>query len=240
MISGKAFAERCSWVQDPRYPERREFYSQLAKDGDWIFVNGDVIPVLLRKFPVLHVKRFHIVVHNSDRPFGQSELEALLPHVYHIYAANAVVSHPRLTPIPLGFRDCTLDILRDYRPDDLPRTIEVYGNFKVCNNATKRNECKNALAGDARVVWREETDFAAYLHDLCQTKFVLCPEGTGLDTHRVYEALLCGATPVVLRNALTPLYEALPVCIVDAWTDPFKVPTGKIFTPHVKSFLTSG
>lgn len=236
MISGKAFADGCSWVQDPRYPARREFYSQFAKDGEWVFVNGDVLDVLLGKFPTLPVllgklpalraKRFHIVIHNSDRPFGQSELESLLPRAYHIYAVNAIVSHPQLTPIPLGFRDCTLDFLRDYRPETLPRTIEVYGNFKVCNNATKRAACKKALANDPRVVWREETDFAEYLHDLCQSKFVLCPEGTGIDTHRVYEALLCGATPVVLHSPLDALYRRFPICIVKDWTDPFSVPEG--------------
>ena len=73
--------------------------------------------------------------------------------------------------------------------------------------------------------------------DLCRSKFVLCPEGTGIDTHRVYESLYCGATPVVLRNSLSHLYERLPVCIVDKWTDPFVVPEQKPIDWSIKAFL---
>lgn len=239
MISGKAFAEKCTWVHDPRYPSRREFYSQLAKDGDWVFLNGDYLATFLRKLPILHVKRFVIIVHNTDRSFGNEELRMLLPHAYRIYAVNATVQHPLLVPIPLGFRDCTLEHLSTYIPESVPRTIEVYGNFKVCNNTPKRSACREALRDDCRVVWRDEVDFPSYLHDLCQSRFVLCPDGAGLDTHRLYEALLCGATPVVLRNALTPLYATLPVCIVDAWTDPFYVPTTPSPRFDVASFLST-
>jgi hypothetical protein len=237
MISGKAFADRCAWVHDPRYPTRREFYPSIAKHGDWVFVNGDYLHTFLRKMPVLHVKKFQLIVHNSDQPFGDNELRMLAPHALHIYAVNAIVQHPLLTPIPLGFRDCSLEFLQSYTPEVIPRTIEVYGNFKVCNNAPKRTACMNAFATNPHVVWRQETDFPSYLHDLCQSKFVLCPDGAGLDTHRLYEALLCGATPVVLRNSLTPLYRTLPVCIVDAWTDPFHVATQPPARFDVGSFL---
>jgi len=48
-----------------------------------------------------------------------------------------------------------------------------------------------------------------------------------MDTHRVYEALLCGATPVVLRSALTPLYANYPICVVDSWTDAYVEPPSR-------------
>ena len=226
MISGKSFSEVCKWVHDPRYPYRREFYSQIAKDGEWVFVNGDYISSFLQKIPFPSTKRYTIIVHNTDKSFGQAELELLLPHAYRIYAVNAIIEDPILVPIPLGFPDRRLEELAGYCPEKLPRTIEIYGNFKICNNIAKRKECKDALANNPQVVWREEIDFQNYLHDLCQSKFVLCPDGMGLDTHRLYEALLCGATPVVLRNALTPLYSTLPVCIVDKWTDTYFTPSG--------------
>lgn len=239
MISGKCFADLCKWVQDPRYPNRLEFHYAVAKHEDWVFVNGDYLGAFLRKIPAVVTKKFHVIVHNTDRSFGFAELHTLLRVAIHIYAVNATVSDAHLTPIPLGFRDCTLGMLATYTPPSIDRTIEVYGNFKVCNNETKRTNCMRALEGDRRVVWRSpDAEFESYLHDLCRSKFVLCPDGTGLDTHRVYEALLCGATPVVLRNALTPLYERLPICIVEDWTDPFVVPTGKTFSTDLRSFLT--
>jgi len=83
----------------------------------------------------------------------------------------------------------------------------------------KRNECLAAFAGDPRVVIHTGLDRREYYEDLCRSKYVLCPEGTGIDTHRFYEAVFCGATPVVLRNSLSDLYSRYPVKIIDKWSD---------------------
>lgn len=222
MISGKSFSERCKWVFDPRYPDRPEFRYHLAADGDWIFLNGDfVFRVML---PVAGVKRFVFVVHNSDRAFGESQLRYLLPHAMHIFAINTVVEHPKLTTIPLGFVDRQLPLLPLFDKPEVERDIEIYLNFTPKTNMTKRNECIAAFKDDPRVVVRSNLSLPEYYRDLCRSKFVLCPEGTGMDTHRIYESLFFGATPVVLRNSLSHLYEKLPVCIVNSWADPFVHP----------------
>ncbi|MFO0679358.1 MAG: hypothetical protein U0169_22715 [Polyangiaceae bacterium] len=49
--------------------------------------------------------------------------------------------------------------------------------------------------------------------------FVVSPHGRGLDCYRTWEALLAGCIVIVKRSALAPLYEGLPVVIVDAWND---------------------
>jgi hypothetical protein len=225
MISGRGFADRCNWVHDPRYPEKRLFHYRIAKDGDWVFLNGDYIDSFVDRLPRIRTKQFTIIVHNSDRPFGKSELHKLLPVANHIYAINTIIHHPKLTTIPLGFIDKRLQEIASFTKPKYERTIEVYCNFKVANNIPLRQHCMDAFKDDPRIVVRNETEFLPYLDDLCRSKFVICPEGAGTDTHRVYEALLCGATPVVLRNSLSHLYERLPVCIVNSWNDPFYVPT---------------
>lgn len=237
MISGKSFSELCRWVVDPRYPERPTFIYTQARDGDWVFVNGDYLPELRRRLPLLRTKRFTFVVHNTDRTFGPTELMMFLPYANHIYAINANVQHPNLTLIPLGFVDKQLPLLPGFKGGSSERPYEVYMNFMDCTNAPKRAECRAALADDARVTRASGLSVAEYFIDLGRSKFVLCPEGTGMDTHRVYESLFCGATPVVLHGPLDRLYERLPVCIVNAWTDPFTVPTGKRFSEGVGDYL---
>jgi len=44
--------------------------------------------------------------------------------------------------------------------------------------------------------------------------FVLCPQGRGIDTHRLYEALALGSVPVVLTSTLDTLYSELPIIIL--------------------------
>jgi hypothetical protein len=202
-----------------------------------VFVNGDYIQDLLRRFPLLPAKRFVFIVHNSDRPFGQLELQTLLPKAKHIYAINTVVTHPQLTTIPLGFVDKQLAFLEGFKAGSSERDIEIYANFTMTTNPSARSDCFQAFNGDHRLVTRTALSVPEYYLDLCHSKFVLCPEGTGIDTHRVYEALFCGATPVVLHGPLDRLYERLPVCIVNSWTDPFTVPTGKRFSERVDDYI---
>lgn len=237
MIAGKSFSERCQWVYDYRYPERKPFSYAAADHGDWVFVNGDYLQQFRAQTPFFSPKKFHVVVHNTDLSFGIAELRTILPLSIHIYAINTTTAHPDLTTIPIGFVDRQLPFLATFQRPECLRDIEVYANFTRATNDAKRRMCIEAFVNDSRVTWRSGLSVPEYYADLCRSKFVLCPEGTGIDTHRVYEALFCGATPVVLRNSLSPLYERMPVCIVDNWADPYTIPTGKYGTFNVDAYL---
>lgn len=237
MISGRAFSEHCKWVFDTRYPDRPLFDYSRAVSGDWVFVNGDYVYDFLTRIPLFTDKRFTFIVHNSDQPFDETKLHRMLRFAHHIYAINTTVRHPKLTTIPIGFVDRQIPFLSSFTRPDCQRDIEIYMNFTLGTNTTKRNECVVAFQNDPRVVTRTNLSVRDYYTDLCRSKFVLCPEGTGIDTHRVYEALFCGATPMVLRNSLSHLYEKLPVCIVDNWTDKIHTPNHILFKPTVVNYI---
>ena len=224
MISGKSFAERCRWVFDPRYPDKPRFSYASATHGDWVFVNGDYLRDFRSVCPLFSQKRFYIVVHNTDRSFSMAELQLLLPLSFHVFAINTTMTHPRLTTIPIGFVDKQLPFLETFARPECSRDIDIYANFTQTTNDEKRKACITAAMANSRVTWQSGRSVPDYYADLCRSTFVLCPEGTGIDTHRVYEALFCGATPVVLRNSLSHLYQMLPICIVDSWTDTYTVP----------------
>jgi len=238
MISGKSFADRCQWIIDPRYIEKPTFVPMLSKSNDWIFINGDYLTIFLNNVKGAFIpKKYRIIIHNTDRSFGKPELEQLLPYANHIYAINTTITHPNLTTIPLGFVDLQLPFLHSFQPPKLERDIEIYVNFTPHTNQQKRQNCLDAIEERAGVVYKTGLTVPEYYQDLCRSKFVLCPEGTGLDTHRVYESIFCGATPVVLRNSLSHLYEKLPVCIVDKWTDTFVESQNKYSDWNINTFL---
>jgi len=225
MISGKGFSDLCAWNYDPRYRDR-PFLQWGSRAGDWVFINGDYLDQFL-SIRLATPKRFNLVIHNSDKPFDAGRLARTLPRALRIYAINTTVRHPQLTTIPLGLPDSALKHIEGIRPS-ADRHIEIYSNFLVGTNVAARTECLKAFEGDPRVLRKEPTGRTQpeYYEDMCHAKFVLCPVGTGVDTHRIYEALLCGATPVVLHSTLDHLYATLPICIVNSWADPFFVPTG--------------
>lgn len=49
--------------------------------------------------------------------------------------------------------------------------------------------------------------------------FIASPHGNGLDCHRTWEALCLGCIPIVKTSPLDPLYDGMPVWIVNEWSD---------------------
>ena len=231
MISGKSFSDLCAWNYDPRYRER-PFLQWGSRGGDWVFVNGDFLDQFL-SIRLATSKKFNLIIHNADAPFDEARLRRTLPRALRIYAINTTVQHPQLTTIPIGFPDSGLKHLSGIRPST-DRPIEIYSNFSAGTNVVARAECLKAFEGDPRVVRKDPIgrSQSEYYEDMCHSKFVLCPAGTGIDTHRIYEALACGATPVVLHSPLDHLYEKLPICILNSWTDP-------MFTVEKRLMLTT-
>jgi hypothetical protein len=233
MISGRGFANAATWIYDTRYSDK-SFLPGRSLTGDSVFINGDRLDEFVKQkvssIFTMH-KKFVFIVHNSDLSFDARSLSLLLPHAVHIYAVNTSVRHHQLTTIPLGFGDTTLRFVKDFLPPTVDRDIEVYLNLTLGSPGerrhTLRTECIRAVAGDSRVVSVSNRSMGEYFMDLCRSKYVLCPEGTGHDTHRLYECIFCGAIPVVLSGPLNHFYQTLPVCIVNKWTDPYYEPSVK-------------
>ena len=54
-----------------------------------------------------------------------------------------------------------------------------------------------------------------YSKNLKEYKFVLCPQGNGIDTHRIWEALYSGAIPVIQKHISHKNLEGLPILFLD-------------------------
>jgi hypothetical protein len=51
--------------------------------------------------------------------------------------------------------------------------------------------------------------------EMAKYDFIISPHGSGLDCHRTWEALVLGSFVIVEKSVLDPLYQGLPVKIVD-------------------------
>jgi hypothetical protein len=52
-----------------------------------------------------------------------------------------------------------------------------------------------------------------------RSKFVLSPLGMGKDCYRTWEALYLGSIPIVINSTLNPIYQDLPVLIVNDYEE---------------------
>ncbi|HEY4104140.1 MAG TPA: hypothetical protein VGM44_09620 [Polyangiaceae bacterium] len=105
------------------------------------------------------------------------------------------------------------------------RMLKVHADFHFNKHKQQvwgdaRQAVEAALAGNPVVqfqttnvkradLWRAKTRYA----------FVVSPHGNGLDCHRTWESLVLGNIVIVKRSSLDPLYEGLPVVIVDDWRE---------------------
>jgi len=152
--------------------------------------------------------------------------------------------HPKLKHIPIGldFHSMTLSngffgepthsvqeqekildsILTSLLPTHLRKKrafVDFHIGDKVCFGETRRQilrkiESSGVIDSLARKVPR---------HTLWKMKgayaFSVSPHGNGLDCHRTWEDLLLGCIVIVKTSPLDPLYEGLPVVIINDWSE---------------------
>ena len=59
-----------------------------------------------------------------------------------------------------------------------------------------------------------------HMMETAESRFALSPSGLGMDTYRLWQALLVGTVPVVESNAgLDRTYSSLPVLVVSNYSD---------------------
>jgi hypothetical protein len=135
---------------------------------------------------------------------GESELHEVLGNSDHFFHADTITEN-----VERGF------------------SVSFYANFTAANNFQVRGKLSHILSHlpGTYSISRETpmmTDVGRtnYLARLRKSSFVLCPEGTGPDTHRLWETLYMGGVPIVTSSKyLNLLYSQFPVVVIDSWSD---------------------
>jgi len=156
------------------------------------------------------------------------------------FAQNAIPLDPKIRQIPIGLDYHTLSSneRHPWGPKQTPvqqeqvlgllkaRTAFVnrkqrgHANFHFSMRTRYAQDRRDALAHlDRALVAYEEAPMPRFVTWANQTghRFVVSPQGGGVDCHRTWEALCLGSIPIIKTSFLDPLYEGLPVLIVDAW-----------------------
>jgi hypothetical protein len=150
------------------------------------------------------------------------------PYVNHIYSINNTIftENKNITTIPLGYRDSpydTMEILRSV-PFQQKKTILLYMNFELNTNMEKRTECKTHFDDEPWVVKegfykKDALPLPEFYGKIAKSKYILSPEGTGIDCHRIYESIYYNAIPILKTNRMDVFYSKLPVWIIKDWSE---------------------
>ena len=177
-------------------------------------------------------RRIILVTGEGDIPCDEFRQRFMPANVIRWFATNVTHSHPRVTALPLGLGSAqdsvtmSGDQLSEGRKQGLEREKWLYVNFRSETNPSIRQpifDYFESLSRTEEWITLESPLFQGgkkgFLHNLLTHKFVLCPPGNGVDTHRMWESLAAGAIPIVLRSHVVEPFKGMPILRVDSYEE---------------------
>jgi len=172
-------------------------------------------------------KIFIVVTHNSDTNINS--VDNLPKNVIKWYSQNVNVKDDRLVSLPIGLENSRWfaeiqkqkKIMDKLNTDKKNRNL-VYMNHNINTNIKERIISFDLLKDKDFVTTQmlsNGQNYDNYIDNIYNHKFVICPEGNGIDTHRKWETLYLKSIPIEKRNINSSFYEDLPICFVDSWED---------------------
>jgi hypothetical protein len=224
MISAKEFSKKCDFIACPRYVGDS---IQVPKETPKrVFITGEngifeSCIYTLKNFK----EKYDLVYHCTDRTFDRFDFECIRPYVNHIWAQNCEITHPMITKIPIGFSDSYIDNIP--KRTDTKKDILCYLNVGIPNTYehkfiryhSLRTDCVNHFKSKTWCTVESNVPQEEFNNKLQRSKFVICPMGFGIDTHRFFETVWLNCTPIVISSGLDSLYKKYNALIVDSWDD---------------------
>jgi hypothetical protein len=232
-LSGDTFRKYCDHVFDVKNPN---FDPAQVKDGDIIFLSKtdyndksdyNFIDNFFKNYHPLIKNKYILVTHNSVANITERFKKYLNNEKLFLwFAKNVAFQHPKLIPIPLGLENelwgknyvKILNNIKNLSPH-VEKEYLLYMNFNIETNLKERKPAYDYFKNKEFCHSTNRMNTEQYLWDVRKAKFVVSPLGRGLDCHRTWEALYLGVIPIVKKSSLDPLYEGLPVLIVNDWSE---------------------
>lgn len=170
---------------------------------------------------------FILVSHNSDVNIINNDDYLYIsnhPKIIKWYAQNLLMEHYKVELLPIGIANPEWEhgnvklLLQAYN-NSHNKTNNIYFYCNINKNYNKRNECYLKLNFIPKSYLKP---VAEYFNYLATFKFAICPEGNGVDTHRLWECFYLRVVPIVIDNLfIRKVQDAynLPMVILNDWND---------------------
>lgn len=152
--------------------------------------------------------------------FTHSTFNKIPDNITRWFLVNANIDDPRVIYLPLGlYHEGATEVISHL--GNLPAKQNLlYLNWT--NYTLERVHLKQyfrqfpwAIVDDSRRPFKE------FLLNIASFKYILCPEGNGLDSHRIWESLYLGCVPIMIKSRFAfKMAETFPaIMIVNDWSD---------------------
>jgi hypothetical protein len=194
-----------------------------------VFVSADYAAFFLNQFPIDLASGLTIVIHNGD----SIPVEAIYRHSHKfkkIFCVNWLGDLGVAEPLPIGLENAWHGVNGRTRlfSDALPerrinfgvetRPEQVLVAFNVNTNLRERNTAAQVFAkSNLKGASLRSLSIREYHRRLRRTQFIVSPPGNGPDCHRTWEAMYCGAVPIVLESQWPFAGMEFPAFVTPSW-----------------------
>ncbi len=228
-VSGDSFRAIADHIFDETTPR---FDASQVRAGDVIFINLSHQEAFFSQVHPKIREPYILISHNHDYSAPGKYRSFLDDEKLILWLTQNpdLVGHPKLVPIPIGLsnKHWNHSKAHDLKIAEMQKALRVrrpakkyllYVNFNVHTNPSVRQPVYEYFMRLPFCSWVANRPYPEYLFEMAQAKFVLSPHGGGLDCHRTWEALYVGSFPLVKTSTLDPIYQDLPVLIVQDWSE---------------------
>jgi hypothetical protein len=225
-LSGDSFAALADYAAFGSYGTR-SFDPFEAKRASSIFVKADRLEDFISEGESHKITPDVVITGNSDRNFELPTRQPLNCKLW-ICQNNAMPERPGLLTLPIGLenkRHGRLGQTKFYSPSQRRRISETTKVLVPPMSPTNPNRVESVrqalLRTDIYEVQREYMPANRYFKGIRDFQFVLCLEGNGFDTHRIWECLYLNIFPVVVNSAWAKSLQKfnLPIMYINSIQD---------------------
>ena len=210
---------------DHIFDESKSIDPKNIKNKDIVFVNTDVIDIFFKTIFQEIKNDFVLITHNSDVNIESSHLEIIDSRVIHWFAQNLNVENKeKVSLIPIGLEN--LRRLKHGRRKwfsnpDKEKTKFILSSFNEFTNYKKRGEINSTFRDNILIDVKKYEKVEDYFSNLQDYRFIICPEGNGLDTHRIWEGILVNTFPILKFSNFTQILqnEGIPAIYIEKWEE---------------------
>ena len=223
-ISGGALASICDFVINKE--SDLDAFVRHDRSSRIVFCRSDLAHELSR-LSLTNGPRRTLIAGNSDYDFTAL---TQLPHngFESFYLQNSLISDGKnIFTLPIGIENLSIGI------NGLPNNLKVTKDWNSRSTKvmvgpfspthTEREELLKVAERETKVfeVIKGPLSPKRFAQEMNEYKFVACPRGNGIDTHRFWETLYRGSVPIVIAskwsNSLK--YLDLPLIEVSNWAE---------------------
>jgi FkbM family methyltransferase len=174
----------------------------------------------------LFQNNFVLVSHNEDENITEKYRSlADNPKIIRWFAQNLMINHDKVEILPIGLANAmwphgNLQRLVDVynKTKNKEKLNEIFFNFTCFSNNT-RHHCKSEVEKKG-LKFLDYIQPHQYLEIMAKYKFAICPDGHGIDCHRIWEAYYLNLIPIMLKSTFSlHVQNYLPCVLLEKWED---------------------